>query len=129
MADPEQPPLLDAPEPGPGTRAEGGAGRDGRGRDRPGGARPASAASSAVPERGCLVTNHLNLLYMLAAGLLLPKSGFGEKYYRDTLEVCPGWLPLFTPARAGPRSSTPSPRPGISGPARWSSRCAAAPVR
>ena len=96
MADPEQPPLLDAPEPGPGTRAEGGAGRDGRGRDRPGGARPASAASSAVPERGCLVTNHLNLLYMLAAGLLLPKSGFGEKYYRDTLEVCPGWLPLFT---------------------------------
>lgn len=96
MADPEQPPLLDAPEPGPGTRAEGGAGRDGRGRDRPGGARPASAASSAVPERGCLVTNHLNLLYMLAAGLLLPKSGFGEKYYRDTLDVCPGWLPLFT---------------------------------
>ena len=83
MATPEQPFLLDAPEPGPGPRAEGGA-------------RPASAAPSAAPERGRLVTNHLNLMYMLAAGLLLPKSGFGEKYYRDTLDVCPGWLPLFT---------------------------------
>ena len=96
MATPEQPPLLDAPETASGPRAEGVAGRGGRGRDLPGGARPASAASGAVPERGRLVTNHLNLMYMLAAGLLLPKSGFGEKYYRDTLDVCPGWLPLFT---------------------------------
>ena len=94
MATPEQPPLLDAFEPGPGPRGEGGAGRAARGRDLPGGA-PATA-SGAAPERGCLVTNHLNLMYMLGAGLLLPKSGFGEKYYRDTLEVCPGWLPLFT---------------------------------
>ena len=39
---------------------------------------------------------------MLAAGLVLPSSGLGEKYYRDTLESCPGWLPLFTghPGRA-----------------------------
>ena len=64
------------------------------------GARPAPAASGAIPERGCLVTNHLNLLYMLAAGLVLPRSGFGEKYYQDTLESCPGWIPLFT-GRAG----------------------------
>ncbi len=39
---------------------------------------------------------------MLAAGLVLPRSGFGDKYYRDTLEICPGWIPLFTgrPGRA-----------------------------
>ena len=49
----------------------------------------------SAPERGLLVTNHLNLMYMLAAGLVMPPSGFGEKYYRDTLECFPGWVPLF----------------------------------
>ena len=101
MATPEQPGLLGI-VPGSGPR-DGDAG----GREIPpsdlvaGGPRPA-AALGAVPERCCLVTNHLNLLYMLAAGLLLPRSGFGEKYYRDTLESCPGWIPLFTgrPGRA-----------------------------
>ena len=57
---------------------------------------PAAVASGAAPAQGRLVTNHLNLLYMLAAGLVLPRSGFGEKYYRDTLDACPGWIPLFT---------------------------------
>ena len=71
-------------------------------RDAPAGSSSSASSSGAVPERGCLVTNHLNLLYMLAAGLLLPSGGLGEKYYRDTLEICPGWLPLFTgrPGRA-----------------------------
>ena len=60
------------------------------------------SAPTLSPERGCLVTNHLNLMYMLASGLVLPRSGFGEKYYRDTLDACPGWIPLFTgrPGRA-----------------------------
>ena len=48
-----------------------------------------------VPESGILVTNHLNLMYMLSAGLLMPPSGFGSKYYRDTLGCFPGWIPLF----------------------------------
>ena len=48
-----------------------------------------------VPESGILVTNHLNLMYMLSAGLLMPPSGFGSKYYRDTLSCFPGWIPLF----------------------------------
>ena len=48
-----------------------------------------------VPEAGYLVTNQLNLMYMLAAGLLIPPAGFGDKYYRDTLEFFPGWIPLF----------------------------------
>ena len=59
---------------------------------------PASAPSPVpvkAPESGLLVTNHLNLMYMLAAGLVMPPAGFGDKYYRDTLECSPGWIPLF----------------------------------
>jgi len=43
-------------------------------------------------------TNQLNLMYMLAAGMIMPPAGFGEKYYEDTLRMQPGWIPLF----AGP---------------------------
>jgi hypothetical protein len=42
-----------------------------------------------------LVTNQRNLLYMLAAGLVMSAKGFGGKYYLDTLSSFPGWLPLF----------------------------------
>ena len=52
-------------------------------------------AEAPAPQSGLLVTNHLNLMYMLAAGLVMPPAGFGEKYYRDTLECFPGWIPLF----------------------------------
>lgn len=52
-------------------------------------------ARAQPPASGLLVTNHLNLLYMLAAGLVMPPAGFGEKYYRDTLGSFPGWIPLF----------------------------------
>lgn len=52
-------------------------------------------APAKAPGSGLLVTNHLNLMYMLAAGLLMPPAGFGGKYYRDTLECFPGWIPLF----------------------------------
>ena len=48
-----------------------------------------------MPESGLLVTNHLNLMYMLAAGLVLPPAGFGDKYFHDTLGEYPGWIPLF----------------------------------
>ena len=94
----EQPGLVGLlPESGP-----RGGGARGRGISRSDPREGAPPAASAVPERCCLVTNHLNLLYMLAAGLVLPRSGFGEKYYQDTLESCPGWIPLFTgrPGRA-----------------------------
>ena len=101
MNTPEQPGLLGI-LPGTGPRDGGAGGRVAPRRDTAVGATPAATAFGAVPERCCLVTNHLNLLYMLAAGLMLPRSGFGEKYYRDTLESCPGWIPLFTgrPGRA-----------------------------
>ena len=52
-------------------------------------------APAKAPGSGLLVTNHLNLMYMLAAGLLMPPAGFGGKYYRDTLGCFPGWIPLF----------------------------------
>ena len=52
-------------------------------------------AEVPAPQSGLLVTNHLNLMYMLATGLVMPPAGFGEKYYRDTLECFPGWIPLF----------------------------------
>lgn len=42
-----------------------------------------------------MVTNHLNLCYMLTSGLILPSTGFGDKYYRDPLQVFPGYIPLF----------------------------------
>ena len=45
--------------------------------------------------RWLLVTNQRNLLYMLAAGLVMPPKGFGKKYYQDTLANFPGWIPLF----------------------------------
>lgn len=57
------------------------------------GAPPASAPPT--PSVGYLATNHLNLMYMLAAGLIMSPSGFGGKYYHDTLSAFPGWIPLF----------------------------------
>lgn len=56
---------------------------------------PSTSGDARLPDSGTLATNHLNLLYMLAAGLVLPPAGFGGKYYRDTLECFPGWIPLF----------------------------------
>lgn len=58
-----------------------------------------------TPETGILATNDRNLMYMLAAGLLMPPSGFGGKHYGDTLSAFPGWLPLFV----DPRGSAPCP--------------------
>ena len=47
------------------------------------------------PQTWHLVTNHLNLLYMLAAGLVMEPSGFRGKHYADSLGAIPGWIPLF----------------------------------
>lgn len=42
-----------------------------------------------------LVTNQLNLMYLLAAGLITGPRGLGQKYYRDPLGAVPGLIPLF----------------------------------
>ena len=44
------------------------------------------------------VTNQRNLFYMLAAGLIMPPTGYGKKYYLDTLAAFPGWIPVFSGA-------------------------------
>ena len=53
------------------------------------------ATPAKVPSVGFLVTNHPNLMYILAAGLMMPPDGFGGKHYRDPLSTFPGWIPLF----------------------------------
>ncbi len=50
-----------------------------------------------------LVTNHLNLYYMMGAGLIMSEEGFGKKYYKDTLSLFPGRILIFPdmiPAKA-----------------------------
>jgi len=42
-----------------------------------------------------LVTNHMNALYILAAGLVMEPSGFRGKHYADSLGLIPGWIPLL----------------------------------
>ncbi len=42
-----------------------------------------------------LITNHLNMMFMLSAGMIIPPTAFGKKYYLDTLSFVPGWIPLF----------------------------------
>ncbi len=42
-----------------------------------------------------LATNHQNMLYMLAAGMVMSPAGFRGKHYSDSLSVYPGWIPLF----------------------------------
>ncbi len=56
----------------------------------------ATSTAGGKPIRWLLATNQLNLFYMLAAGLVMPPKGFGEKYYDDTLRTFPGWVPLFS---------------------------------
>lgn len=42
-----------------------------------------------------MATNHQNALLIIAAGMATGPSGFGGKYYADTLSIMPGWVPLF----------------------------------
>lgn len=41
------------------------------------------------------LTNHLNMAYILGSGLIMPPTGFGGKHYQDSLDLVPGWIPLF----------------------------------
>ncbi len=47
------------------------------------------------PHTWHLVTNHQNMLYMLAAGMMMGPAGFRGKHYSDPLGVYPGYVPLF----------------------------------
>ena len=42
-----------------------------------------------------IATNHLNVLYMLAAGMVMGPAGFAGKHYHDPSSVFPGLIPVF----------------------------------
>lgn len=44
------------------------------------------------------VSNHVNFLTMLSAGLLMSPKGYGDKYFSDALNAFPGWIPFFAGA-------------------------------
>lgn len=59
---------------------------------------PAAPKPMAPRQTWHLVTNQLNLMYLLSAGLVTGPKGFGRKYYTDPLSAAPGWIPLFDDA-------------------------------
>lgn len=52
-----------------------------------------------------MVTNHQNMLYMLAAGMAMSPAGFRGKHYADTLDTYKGWVPLFRQTELIPASA------------------------
>lgn len=57
---------------------------------------PATPELGRLPiSNGVFITNHLNLAYILAAGLIMKPKDFGNKYYGDVLQQFPGWVPIF----------------------------------
>ncbi len=42
-----------------------------------------------------MVTNQQNMLYILASGIVMSPAGFRGKHYEDTLNLYPGYVPLF----------------------------------
>lgn len=57
---------------------------------------PKKGRSRRKPKRiWRLVTNHQNMYYMLAAGMVMGPAGFQGKHYSDPLSVNPGCIPLF----------------------------------
>ncbi|NWH06342.1 hypothetical protein [Desulfobacter latus] len=54
-----------------------------------------SVIEDPTPIDWYFVTNHLNLYYMMGAGMFLPDNGFGKKYYTDILSKFPGNLVFF----------------------------------
>lgn len=75
---------------------------------------PQSNLSVVIPSgpRWLLPTNHHNLMYWLAAGLMLPEDAM-SKYYADCLRTTPGWLPLFRDAVAQTALDTVTAERGI----------------
>ena len=56
---------------------------------------PRKLRSQPKPALWHLVTNQQNMLYMLAAGMVMGPAGFRDKYYADSLSLYPGWVLLF----------------------------------
>lgn len=56
---------------------------------------PKKEQVGAAEQSWLLATNHLNLLYMLAAGLVIGPAGFMGKHYRDPSSGLTGLIPVF----------------------------------
>ena len=66
--------------------------------DNPGGSDKADFGREQVDVAGLtwlLATNHLNALYMLAAGMVMGPAGFAGKHYHDPSSEFPGLIPVF----------------------------------
>lgn len=50
---------------------------------------------NAAVQSWFMATNHLNLLYMLAAGMVMGPAGFAGKHYRDPSSGLSGLIPVF----------------------------------
>ena len=50
---------------------------------------------NAAAQSWLLATSHLNLLYMLAAGMVMGPAGFAGKHYRDPSSGLSGLIPVF----------------------------------
>lgn len=59
---------------------------------------PATPKGPPAEKAWYFPTNQLNLMFMIASGLVTGPAGFGHKYYADALAVHPGWIPVFADA-------------------------------
>lgn len=56
---------------------------------------PLTTSTPASTQKCYLVTNHLNMAHIMAAGMVMGPAGFGGKHYSDVLTTFPGQIPLF----------------------------------
>ena len=54
-----------------------------------------SACTPCISSNWYFVTNQTNYHFMLATGMILPRAGYGEKYYRDMADLVDGCILLF----------------------------------
>jgi hypothetical protein len=54
-----------------------------------------SYPENKMPKNWYVVTNHLNLFYMMGAGLIISQNGFGEKYFTDSISMFNEHILLF----------------------------------
>lgn len=59
---------------------------------------PSARKAPSAEKVWLLPTNQLNLMFMIASGSVSGPSGFGRKYFTDSLAACPGWIPIFADA-------------------------------
>ena len=96
-----EPPTPSMEDPGmhftssPSVAAEAGLAPEGGSLDRSDLAGSGQERVDVAGQTWLLATNHLNALYMLAAGMVMGPAGFAGKHYRDPSSEVPGLIPVF----------------------------------